>query len=150
MVVPTGAGNSSQRSSFPPAISTAAPVDSSAERVSSSSRETRRDGRQGFAPKSERCDGQQVLYVAEFAGGVSLESEQRVVAQHAAAVVRDPDQMAAAGFDIDFELGCAGVQRIFDQFFDDGSRTLDHFSGCDLVRDRVGEDSDFSHGERRD
>ena len=60
-----------------------------------------RDGRQRLAAKAERRDGEQVLDVAQFAGGVALEGQQRVVAQHAAAVVDDADQPPPAGFDLD-------------------------------------------------
>ena len=47
----------------------------------------RRDGGQRFAAKAERRDGEQILDVAQFAGGVALKGQQGVVAQHAAAVV---------------------------------------------------------------
>ena len=104
------------------------PVVSSGERVSSSSRET--DAIDGSASprKPERRDREQVFDVAQFAGGVALEGQQGVVAQHAAAVVDDADQAASAGFDLDAQLGRPGVERILEQFFDDRSRPLHHLA----------------------
>src|SRR5262249_12444944 len=103
------------------------------------------DGRKRFAAKAEGGDGEQVLDVAQFAGGVALESEQRVVAEHPAAVVDDPDQAAAPGLDVDAKVGGAGVERVFEQLFDDGSGPFDHFAGRDLVGDLVGENADAAH-----
>ena len=62
------------------------------------------DGRQRFAAEAERRDGEQIVRVAQLAGGVALEGEQRVVAQHAAAVVGDADQAPPAAFDFDAEI----------------------------------------------
>ena len=67
----------------------------------------RSDGGQRFAAKPERRDGKQVFDVAQLAGGVALEGQQRVVAQHAAAVVGDADQAPAAALDIDANVGGA-------------------------------------------
>ena len=105
------------------------------------------DGRQRLAAEAERGDGEQVLDVAQLAGGVALEGQQGVVAQHAAAVVGDADQAAAAGFDLDAQLGGAGVERIFEQLLDHRSGALHHFTGGDLVGDLVGQDADAAHEE---
>ena len=103
------------------------------------------DGRQRLAAKAERGDGKQIPDVAQFAGGVALEGQQRVVAQHAAAVVGDANQMPAAALHLDAKIGGAGVERIFEQFLDDGGGALHHLSGRDLVGDRVGEDAYSAH-----
>ena len=107
----------------------------------------RRDGRQRLAAKSQRGDREQVLDVAQLAGGVALEGQHRVVAQHAAAVVDDADQAAPAGFDFDAQIGSAGVERIFEQFLDHRRRPLHHFAGRDLVGDLVGKNADAAHEE---
>src|SRR6266851_2036101 len=75
-----------------------------------------------------------------------LEREQRVIAQHSAAVVRQPDQSPPAGFDIEAELGSAGIQRVLEQLLDDAGRPLDHLSGSDLIRDGVGKNANAAHG----
>ena len=59
------------------------------------------DGGQRFAAEAEGGDGEQVFDVAQLAGGVALEGEQRIVAQHAAAIVDDADEAPPAGFDFD-------------------------------------------------
>jgi len=101
----------------------------------------RGDGRQRFAAESEGRDGEQIFDVAQFAGGVALEGQQRVVAQHAAAIVGDADEAPAAGFHLHADLGGAGVQAIFEQLLDHRGRPLDHFSGGDFIGDLVGEDA---------
>ena len=107
----------------------------------------RSDGRQRLAAKAQRGDREQILHVAQFAGGVALEGQQRVVAQHAAAVVHDADQPAAAGFHLDAQIGRAGVERVFEQFLDDRSGPFHHLAGGDLVGDLVGENADAAHEE---
>ena len=105
------------------------------------------DGGQRFAAESESGDGEQILDVAQFAGGVALEGEQGVVAQHAAAIVDDADEAAAAGFHFDAKVGGAGIEGVFEQFLDDGSGALDYFAGGDFVRDLVGKYADAAHDE---
>ncbi len=107
----------------------------------------RRDGRQRFAAESQRGDGEQIFHVGKFAGGVALEGQQRVVAHHAHAVVGQANQAAAAGFDIQTKFGGPGVERVFEQFFDDAGGALDHFSGSDFIGDVVGENADAAHSE---
>src|SRR5581483_2375746 len=105
MTVPPPSAASSHRSILPPAISMRVPVVSSADRVSSSRRETlAMDG--SASPRKP---------------SVALEGQQRVVAQHAAAIVDDADQAAPAGFHFDPDLSGARIQRILEQFLDDGS-----------------------------
>ena len=105
----------------------------------------RSDGRQSFAPESERRDGEQIFDVAQFAGSVALEGQQRIVAQHAAAVIGDADQAAAAALDIDPQIGGPGVEGVFEEFFDYRCGPLNHLSGRDFVSDVVGEDADSAH-----
>ena len=64
---------------------------------------------------------------------------------HAVAVVGDADELAAAGFDLDADAGGAGVERVFEQLFDDGGGAVDDFAGGDLVGDLVGQDADAAH-----
>ena len=103
------------------------------------------DGGQGFAAEAEGGDGEEIVGGAELGGGVALEGEQGVVADHAVAVVGDADEFAAAGFDLDADAGGAGVEGVFEELFDDGGGALDDFAGGDLVRHEVGEDADAAH-----
>ena len=77
---------------------------------------------------------------------MTFEGEQRVVPEHATAVVDDADQPPPAAVDLHAKVGGTRVERVLEQFLDHGSRTLDYLSGGDLVSDDVGQDSDTTHG----
>ena len=68
---------------------------------------------------------------------MTLECEKRIVAIHAVAVVGDANELATAGFDFDANAICAGVEGVFEEFFDDGGGTIDDFTGSNLVRHLV-------------
>jgi hypothetical protein len=61
------------------------------------------------------------------------------------AVVGDTDELASSGFDLDADTGSTGVERVFEEFFDDGGGAFDDFAGGDLVRHEVREDADAAH-----
>ena len=104
-----------------------------------------RDRRQGLAAKAESGDGQQVFRVFHLRGGVALEGEHGVVAHHTASVIGDLDQLFAAGFDDDLDAGGAGVEGVFQQFFDYRGGTFHYLAGGDFVGDVFGEDVDAAH-----
>ena len=110
MVVPAGRPASSTRRMLPPAISTRVPEAFFGDAGLELQAGDAGDGGQGFAAEAEGCDGEQVVGGAELGGGVAFEGEQRVVADHAVAVVGDADELAAAGFDLDADAGGAGVE----------------------------------------
>ena len=93
------------------------------------------DGGDGLAPEAEGVDPLDVLDVGNLARRLPFQTEQRVVAVHAAAVVPHADQLAPAGGDGDVNPFRAGVDRVFDQFLDDGGGTLDDLPRRDFVRD---------------
>ena len=68
---------------------------------------------------------------------MALEGQQRVVAQHAAAVVHHADQPPAARFHFHPQVRRAGVQGVFEQFLDDAGGTFDNLARGDLVGDNV-------------
>src|SRR5581483_4194210 len=76
---------------------------------------------------------------------MALEGEQRIVAQHAAAVVGQTNQPAAAGLDVETKFGRAGVERIFEQFLDDARRTFDDLARRDFVGDDIREYANPAH-----
>jgi len=117
------------------------PVVSSAARVFEQKPRDGRDGGKRFAAESQSRDGEEVFHVAQFAGSVALEGQQGVVAEHAAAIVDDADEAAAAGFHFHADVGGAGVEGIFEQFLHYRGGPFDHFSGGDFVGDLVGEDA---------
>ena len=77
------------------------------------------DGGQGLSTEAEGGDGEQIVGGAELAGGVALEGEQGVVADHAVTVVDDANELAATGFDLDADAGGSGIEGVFEQLLDD-------------------------------
>ena len=75
--------------------------------------------RQRFAAEAEGTDVVEVRGVADLGRGVALESEQRIVRVHSAAVIRHPDQAAPPGGKLDFDPLRAGVEAVLHQLFDD-------------------------------
>src|SRR5580704_17065915 len=83
--------------------------------------------------------------VLDFRRGMALESQQSIIAHHAAAVVSDLDELLAAGFNLNPDAGCARIERIFDQLLGHRSRTLHHFAGGDLVGNVFGKNVNSAH-----
>ena len=68
------------------------------------------DAWEGFSAEAEGGDFEKVIRGAELGGGVALEGEEGVVADHAVAVIDDADELAAARFDFNADAGGAGVE----------------------------------------
>ena len=62
-----------------------------------------------------------------------LDRQLRVFRLHALAIVLDADLFLSAELHVNGDSARAGVDRILDELFDDGSRPLDHFAGRDLI-----------------
>ena len=86
-----------------------------------------------FAAKSQGIDVEEVFRVFDLGGGMPLEGQQGIVTHHAAAVIDHVDEFFAATFNLDLDAGGSGVQRVFQQLFQDGDRTLDHLACSDLI-----------------
>ena len=67
------------------------------------------DGWKRFAAKTKRGDCIEILDRREFAGCVALKGKHRIVAQHAAAVIDQPQQPPAAAFHFHAYVRGAGV-----------------------------------------
>ena len=76
---------------------------------------------------------------------MALEGEESVVAAHAVTVVDDADELAAAGFDLDTNAGSAGVEGVFEEFFDYRCGAFDDFAGSDLIGDLIGKYMNPAH-----
>jgi len=74
-----------------------------------------------------------------------LEGEQRVIATHTVSVVGDADQLPPACFHINADPGSAGIERVLQQLLNNGSWTLYHLTGCDLIRYLVRKHTDTTH-----
>src|SRR5205823_3488191 len=90
---------------------------------------------QSFAAKAHGSDGGQILGALNFAGGMTLEAEESVIAAHADAIIGNANEAAATGLDFDRDAPGAGIEGVLDQFFDDAGGPLDHLARRDLVGD---------------
>ena len=104
-----------------------------------------RDAGQRLAAEAERVDRHEVRARPDFARGVALEAEQRVVAIHAAAVVHDPDERIPAAPDQHLDARRAGIERIFHQLLHDARGPLDHLARGDLRSHIFGQQGDSAH-----
>src|ERR1700744_3267337 len=103
------------------------------------------DGGQCLAAKAEGGEGEPIVRGAGLRSGVALEGEQRIVAHHAATVVHDADELAAAAFDLDADTSCAGFERVLKELLDHGRGAVHHFASGDLVGDLVSKYADAAH-----
>ena len=106
------------------------------------------DAREGFAAEAEGVDGCEIVPCSDFTGGVAFEAKEGVVAIHADAVVGDLDEGNTAPAGQDFDASGGGVDRIFNEFFDDGGRSFDDLAGGHLAGDLFGEQVNTGHEER--
>ena len=93
----------------------------------------RRDAGQCFSPEAEGVDGRQILARADFARGVSFQTEQRVVPVHADPVVGHADQGNSTPPGEDLDAGGTGVDGVFHQLFDHCGGAFDHLARGDLA-----------------
>ncbi len=69
---------------------------------------------------------------------MARQGQRHFLGRNAAAVVADGDALDAALVELDRDLGSAGIECVFQQFLDHGSRALDDFTGGDLGNELVG------------
>ena len=98
----------------------------------------RGDAGQRLAAKTEGADVADICALANLAGRMRFQAHERVFRVHAAAVVDDAHQRAAAAVDLDRQAGGAGIESVFDQLLDDRGRAFDNLTGRDAVADVFG------------
>ena len=76
---------------------------------------------------------------------MALEGQQGIVPVHAVTVVAYADKAAAAGFDLDADSVCAGVEGVLQQLLDYRGWPVHHLAGSDLVGNLVGKNADAAH-----
>ena len=76
---------------------------------------------------------------------MTFESKQRIVPDHATAVIRDLNELLAPGLDLNSDSRGARVERIFEQFLHHGRGPFHHFAGCDFVSNVLWKDVDAAH-----
>ncbi len=69
---------------------------------------------------------------------MAFKGKNRIVSEHSFAVVGNPHQTPTAEFDVNLNAFRSRINRIFDEFFDDRSRTLDDLARRDLICQIVG------------
>ena len=93
-----------------------------------------RDAGECFTAKTERREIPEVIGRCDLAGRVTSEREFQLARSDAFSIVGDANS-AAPLIEFDFDVLGAGVDRVFDEFFDEMSRTLDDFARGDLIDD---------------
>ena len=78
----------------------------------------------------------EVFRAINFARGVAKEGDLGFFGCHTVSIIGDFDEGSSGVGKSDRDLGCSGVEGVFDEFLDGGGGSLDDFSGGDLV-DRV-------------
>jgi hypothetical protein len=76
---------------------------------------------------------------------VPLDGEARVVGLHPLPVVFDRDLFLSTELDEDRQTPGARIDRVLDQFLDDGGGPFDHLTGGDLIREVTWEKGDATH-----
>src|SRR5437773_1158128 len=84
-----------------------------------------REAGQGLAAEAQRGDAEEFVGAAQLAGGVAGEGQRQVVGGDAAAVVGHADRVGAAALDLEVDAGAAGVDGVFQEFFEDTGGALD-------------------------
>ena len=107
----------------------------------------RGNARDGLPPESHRRDPLDVLGRPDLAGGMRFQAEDGVVGIHAATVIGDLDQGFAAVLALHGDPFGTGIDRVLDQFLDNGGRALDHLAGGDAVGDFGWQYMDAAHGK---
>ena len=79
-----------------------------------------------------------------------FDREREIGRRHAGAVVGDADEAAAAAIGEHIDLASAGIERVFDQLFDDAGRPLDHLAGGDAVDRGFGQLADGHRSDSRE
>ena len=141
-----GRPDSSTLKILPPLISTTVPEGSPGSRVSRRRRQM--EAIEGSASPRKPS----VAMLSRSSAFLSLEVAWRSKASKASSRTM-PQPLSviwisflAAGFDLDFDAGGTGVERVLQKFFDDRSRPLHHLASSDLVGDLFGEDVNAAHG----
>src|SRR5882724_9626477 len=98
---------------------------------------------QGFPAEPERRNGSQILRATDLRGCVALKGKQRIVANHAFAVIRNFQKPPATTLDVNGDPGRRRIDCILNKLLSDRSWPLDHFAGGDLIGNMIGKDANF-------
>jgi hypothetical protein len=100
------------------------------------------DAGQRLAAEAQGGDAVQIVERAQFAGGVAGQGQGDLGGRDATAIVCDPDEVKAGPAQLDPDLAGAGVQTVFDEFFQGRRRPVDDLAGGDPGRHLRGQEGD--------
>ncbi len=103
------------------------------------------DGGERLSAKAHGRDGREVLGLPDLRGRMTLQTQQGVIAAHAIAVVRHPDERPSTGTDLNRDAVGIGIEGILDELLHDRGRAFDDLASGDLVGDVVWKESDTVH-----
>jgi len=87
----------------------------------------------GLTAKSQRTDRSKFIDAGDFAGGMTLKTEQHIVLIHAQTVIDHPEQTGTIALDLNVYLASTCIDGIFHQLFHHRGRPFDDFAGSYLV-----------------
>ena len=105
------------------------------------------DARHGFTAKAHGEDVGEVFGFANLAGCMPLEGHQGVSLGHATTIVGNVYRGDAATANAYFDIASAGIDAVFDEFFDNGGGALYDFASGDLAGERIREEFDLGHAD---
>ena len=105
----------------------------------------RGNGRERFAPETQRRNRAEILSRLKLAGGMMLESQDGVILAHPFAVVPHLDGPLPSRKHSDINSAALGIDGIFQQFLYDRGRPFDNFAGGDFVGKNFRQYADFAH-----
>ena len=80
----------------------------------------------------------QIVERGDFAGGMAGQRQLEIIAVDTAAVIGDRDQLHAPGGQLDADRLRAGIEAVFQQFFQCGCGALNDFARGDLIDEEFG------------
>ena len=109
----------------------------------------RGDRSQCFAAETKRADMFKIVERGDFGSGMAGKRQCQFILGDAGAVIRDPNQFDAALFELYLQGCTAGIERIFQQLLEYGSRTFNDFACGNLTDERIGQAADGRERGRR-
>ena len=92
------------------------------------------DRGQSLTAKTEMFDGEKIV-VRKLRGAMTFDRQRQLIAIHSEAVIGDRDEALAAVAQRHLDAGRAGIDRVFDQFFDRRGGAFDDLAGGDAIDD---------------
>ena len=86
-----------------------------------------------FPSESEGLDPVDIIKIIYFTRGIALKGFRNIGLFDALTIIRYPDGTTPASDQFNADICGTGVQRIFQKFFNNGSRSFNDFSGSNFI-----------------